>query len=46
VAILINGVQLGGQVLVVALGVDEGGIKNILDWILPGARRVDLPDWS
>lgn len=30
VAILIDGVQLGGQVLVVALGVDEGGIKHIL----------------
>jgi putative transposase len=30
VAILIDGIHFGGQVQVVALGVDEGGIKHIL----------------
>jgi transposase-like protein len=39
VAILIDGVQLGGQVLVVALGVDEGGIKHILG-LWQGRRKT------
>ena len=30
VALLIDGIHFGGQVLVVALGIDEGGVKHVL----------------
>ena len=32
VALLIDGIQIGGQVLVVALGIDESGVKPVMGY--------------